>query len=184
MRSRQTAAIHYAEMDSPAGPLVLCRSDRGLCHLDFGTYAERAEPLARWAERWLPEASWISEAERLDDVRNQLEQYFAGERRTFELELDLYGTPFQQKVWSALLRIPYGETRSYRDIAVMIGQPQAVRAVGGANNKNPISIIIPCHRVIGANGSLVGYGGGLPLKHTLLELEDVFWNCHWHKDVL
>ena len=94
-----------------------------------------------------------------------------GKRKSFDLPLKPEGTEFQKKVWNALLDIPYGETRSYKDIAVAIGNPKACRAVGMANNRNPISIIIPCHRVIGANGSLVGYGGGLPIKIELLNLE-------------
>lgn len=106
------------------------------------------------------------------ETAKQLQQYFRGERRAFSIPLDPIGTPFQVSVWRALLTIPYGETRSYRDIAVAIGNPKAVRAVGMANNRNPISFIIPCHRVIGSDGSLVGYGGGLPLKRWLLSLEE------------
>lgn len=101
----------------------------------------------------------------------QLNEYLAGNRQTFDLPLAPQGTPFQRSVWQALRAIPYGETRSYRDIAIAIGNPKAARAVGMANNRNPISYIIPCHRVIGANGDLVGYGGGLELKKRLLELE-------------
>ncbi|MDQ0892397.1 O-6-methylguanine DNA methyltransferase [Paenibacillus sp. V4I9] len=101
----------------------------------------------------------------------QLEQYFRRERLSFEGELDLQGTEFQKQVWTALLSIPYGEIVSYKHIAEAIGSPKAVRAVGGANNKNPIPVIIPCHRIIGASGDLVGYGGGLPIKVLLLDLE-------------
>jgi methylated-DNA-[protein]-cysteine S-methyltransferase len=101
----------------------------------------------------------------------QLYEYLSGERLVFDLPLRPKGTEFQLAVWNALLAIPYGQTRSYRDIAVAIGNPKAVRAVGMANHHNPISFIIPCHRVIGANGSLVGYGGGLPLKKRLLDME-------------
>jgi len=101
----------------------------------------------------------------------QLGEYFAGNRKTFELPLAPRGTPFQTSVWEALLGIPYGQTRSYKEIAIAIGNPKAVRAVGMANHHNPISFIIPCHRVIGADGSLVGYGGGIDLKKRLLELE-------------
>ena len=108
----------------------------------------------------------------MEETAKQLQQYFRGERRAFSIPLDPIGTPFQVSVWRALLTIPYGETRSYRDIAVAIGNPKAVRAVGMANNRNPISFIIPCHRVIGSDGSLVGYGGGLPLKRWLLSLEE------------
>jgi methylated-DNA-[protein]-cysteine S-methyltransferase len=106
----------------------------------------------------------------------QLEEYLRGERREFDIPLAPEGTSFQQQVWKALLDIPYGETRSYKDIAVAVGNPKAMRAVGMANHHNPISFIIPCHRVIGANGSLVGYGGGLELKKKLLDLEKAFLN--------
>ncbi len=101
----------------------------------------------------------------------QLQAYFAGNLRQFNLPLDMHGTDFQLRVWRELVRIPYGETRSYSQIAAAIGAPQAVRAVGAANGANPIPIVVPCHRVIGAGGKLVGYGGGLPLKKRLLELE-------------
>jgi methylated-DNA-[protein]-cysteine S-methyltransferase len=105
------------------------------------------------------------------EVVRQLRAYFAGQLRHFDLLLDLRGTDFQRRVWRELERIPYGETRSYRQIAEAIGAPRAVRAVGAANGANPIPIVVPCHRVIGANGKLVGYGGGLPLKKRLLQLE-------------
>jgi len=101
----------------------------------------------------------------------QLKEYFAGQRKDFDLPLNPAGTPFQQKVWSALSAIPYASTCSYKEVALKIGHPQAFRAVGGANNRNPIMVIIPCHRVIGSNGKLVGYGGGLEVKDWLLQLE-------------
>ena len=104
-------------------------------------------------------------------VFRQLDEYFAGTRKAFDFPYRLHGTPFQEAVWAALRRIPYGETRSYKDIAEAIGHPKAFRAVGMANHANPIFIAIPCHRVIGASGSLVGYGGGLEMKKALLELE-------------
>lgn len=104
-------------------------------------------------------------------TKAQLEEYFAGERRRFELPLAPEGTAFQKKVWAALETIPYGETRSYGELAAMIGNPKAARAVGGANHKNPLSIVVPCHRVLGADGALTGYGGGLPMKAYLIKLE-------------
>ncbi|QKS85982.1 methylated-DNA--[protein]-cysteine S-methyltransferase [Pseudomonas bijieensis] len=107
----------------------------------------------------------------LKETERQLLEYFAGQRRRFELELDFAGTDFLIRVWQALLSIPFGETRSYRDIAIQIGQPTAVRAVGAANGRNPISIIAPCHRVIGSSGSLTGFAGGLAAKQFLLSLE-------------
>ncbi|MGI6468211.1 MAG: methylated-DNA--[protein]-cysteine S-methyltransferase [Syntrophomonadaceae bacterium] len=108
----------------------------------------------------------------------QIEEYFRGKRRCFDLPLYLEGTPMQKAVWEALLSIPYGQTRSYKQIAEQIGRPRAYRAVGMANNRNPISIIVPCHRVIGANGKLVGYGGGLEKKQYLLDLERVHSDHH------
>jgi methylated-DNA-[protein]-cysteine S-methyltransferase len=121
-------------------------------------------------------AARVDRAARYDDraiaeVRRQVEQYCAGERTAFELELAAQGTEFQHAVWDALVEIPYGETRSYGEIAKAIGQPQAARGVGAANGANPIGLIVPCHRVIGADGSLTGYGGGLPLKRALLAHE-------------
>jgi O-6-methylguanine DNA methyltransferase len=101
----------------------------------------------------------------------QLRRYFAGERVQFSCALDLRGTPFQVSVWEELYRIPYGQTRTYAQIAERVGRPQAVRAVGAANGANPVAVIVPCHRVIGSNGTLTGYGGGLPMKHALLRLE-------------
>lgn len=107
------------------------------------------------------------------ETKRQLEEYFAGRRRTFELPLAPQGTPFCKKVWECLLTIPYGETRTYQEIAIQAGNPKACRAVGMANNRNPIPIIVPCHRVIGKNGTLVGYAGGLEWKETLLKVESV-----------
>jgi methylated-DNA-[protein]-cysteine S-methyltransferase len=107
----------------------------------------------------------------LAEAIRQLHAYFAGQLRRFELPLDLAGTEFQRRVWLELTRIPYGETRTYQEMARAIGSPKAVRAVGAANGANPVAIVVPCHRVIGANGKLVGYGGGLPLKRRLLGLE-------------
>lgn len=101
----------------------------------------------------------------------ELEEYFAGNRKVFTVPLDLRGTEFQKKVWEALREIPYGETRSYKEIAEKIGNPKASRAVGMANHRNPIGIVVPCHRVVGANGKLTGYAGGIPMKQALLELE-------------
>ena len=107
----------------------------------------------------------------IEEVIKQLEEYFNGKRKTFELPINLKGTEFQKKVWNELQEIPYGQTRTYKDIAIKIGNPNASRAIGNANNKNPIAIIIPCHRVIGSNSKLVGYAGGIDKKFKLLELE-------------
>ncbi len=148
-------------VESPVGPLLLAASAHGLTHLLFGHRCH--EPPSGDGSR---EAAAI-----LDETKRQLGAYFSRERCTFELALAPTGTPFQREVWTALSAIPFGKVVSYRELAESIGRPKAVRAVGAANGKNPISIIVPCHRVIGADGSLTGYGGGLPAKKLLLELE-------------
>jgi len=119
----------------------------------------------------IPQEYILEETELILNCKRQLEEYFTGKRKTFDLPLAPKGTEFQQKVWKALQEIPYGETRTYGEIAAAIGNPKAARAVGMANNKNPIGILVPCHRVVGANGKLVGYAGGMEKKEFLLELE-------------
>jgi methylated-DNA-[protein]-cysteine S-methyltransferase len=154
------APVHYTQLESPVGELLLSADAQGrLTRLHF--------PGRTGA---IP-AAWLRDDDALAEPRRQLEQYFTGERTDFELELAPAGTPFQRQVWDALCTIPYGATASYGEIARDVGQPGAARAVGGANNRNPIAIVIPCHRVIGASGSLTGYGGGLDRKRTLLALE-------------
>jgi methylated-DNA-[protein]-cysteine S-methyltransferase len=138
----------------------------------LGYHATR-ELSAEYREKHWPLAVFDPDAAPLPAVRTQLAEYLAGQRRDFDLPLDLAGTEFQRLCWQELLRIPFGETRSYGELAQRIGRPAAVRAVGQANHNNPIGVIVPCHRVIGANGSLTGYGGGLPMKRVLLELEGV-----------
>lgn len=141
---------------SPVGPLTLTQEDQALTGLHFGEHpqqgAEGPTPL-------------------LEKAARQLEEYFAGQRKEFSLPLAPKGTEFQLRVWQALLQIPYGETRSYGELAAMVGNPKACRAVGGANHRNPLSILIPCHRVVGTGGSLTGYAGGLAIKEFLLKLE-------------
>lgn len=141
--------------DSPVGMFYLAEENGVLTDLRF-------RPIPNAEERETPLLSRAAE---------QLDEYFDGKRHEFDLPLYPRGTPFQTSVWSALQDIPYGETRSYKNIASALGKPTACRAVGSANNKNPISIIIPCHRVIGSGGALTGYGGGLDVKQALLELE-------------
>lgn len=153
--------MYYSYYSSPVGPLLLTAEKTVLCGLHFSTGNK-----AKGAD-----ASWERYDEPFRRVKKQLGEYFAGTRKTFELELDPPGTEFQRSVLAALQEIPYGETRSYMDIAERIGNPKAVRAVGGANGNNPIAVIIPCHRVIGKNGSLTGFGGGLEVKRQLLRLE-------------
>ncbi|MDR6554750.1 methylated-DNA--[protein]-cysteine S-methyltransferase [Paenibacillus qinlingensis] len=170
---QETQMLSYTEMDSPIGPLVLVASPQGLCKVEFGSYETNRVQREQWASRWYGQYEFKESAEQLASIAQQLMKYFGGEREDFEGEIDLHGTDFQKRVWQALRTIPYGETASYKHIAEAIGSPKAVRAVGGANNQNPIPVIIPCHRIIGANGDLVGYGGGLPTKVHLLDLEQM-----------
>lgn len=148
---------HYVWITTPMGTMTALEEDGALIRLDFGKNE--------------PEGAEYGETDLLQETLRQMGEYFSGTRREFTLPLAPRGTAFQMKVWNALSAIPYGQTRSYHDIALQAGSPSATRAVGGANHRNPISIIIPCHRVIGANGSLTGYGGGLDKKEALLALE-------------
>lgn len=152
--------IHYRTIDSPIGPLTLAGHDGRLTNLRM--VDQTYEP---------SRADWNRADSAFEEVVRQLDAYFAGELCDFDVRLDLRGTEFQRRVWEALLTIPYGETRSYGQIALQIGAPGAARAVGLANGHNPVAIIVPCHRVIGAAGKLTGYGGGLDRKQTLLTLE-------------
>jgi O-6-methylguanine DNA methyltransferase len=158
----------FCRTPSPVGPLFLAASTRGLVRLEFEARAMKLDPRIQLIESKTALAPYLLE----------LDEYFSGERRDFSIPLDLRGTPFQLACWRALLAIPYGETRSYGDIARTIGHAQAFRAVGMSNNRNPIAIVVPCHRVIASGGSLCGYGGGLGIKRKLLALEqDHFHPC-------
>jgi O-6-methylguanine DNA methyltransferase len=159
----QVETVYFCRIDSlVVGPLLLAATAKGLRCVQFykGTLPTPVKGEV-----------WVESRERLRPYELQLEAYFRGELRSFTCELDLIGTQFQKACWQALLRIPYGETCSYSDIASAIGRPNAFRAVGQANHDNPIAIIVPCHRVLGANGTLTGYGGGLTTKEKLLRLE-------------
>lgn len=147
----------YAIYEFPCGNLKIGYTDTAICHVLF-----------------TKENVGGSHSKLSDDAAKQLREYFEGKRKDFDLPFELQGTAFQKKVWAALAEIPYGETRSYKDIAERVGSPKGFRAVGGANHNNPISIIIPCHRVVAADGGLGGYGGGLETKTLLLELERKF----------
>ncbi|MGZ0052226.1 methylated-DNA--[protein]-cysteine S-methyltransferase [Brevibacillus gelatini] len=164
--------IGYATMESPIGPLLLASTEEGLCYIDFADEEEGLPNLVRWCQKTLPGVTPVKNEAVNEQAKLQLVQYFAGERTEFDVPTVLYGTPFQKTVWNELTNIPFGETRSYKDIAIAIGTPKAVRAIGGANNRNPIPVIIPCHRVVGSNGALVGYGGGLSIKQYLLAHEE------------
>jgi methylated-DNA-[protein]-cysteine S-methyltransferase len=152
--------MDYRYLDTPIGRLLLAREGRDLRLINF----QRGR-LQR------PDPHWHESPDAFDDVVSQLTEYFAGRRQRFELPLAPEGTPFQQRVWRELQDVPYGVTISYGQLAARIGQPTASRAVGLANGSNPLPIVIPCHRVIGADGRLTGYGGGLPIKERLLALE-------------
>lgn len=151
----------HTVLDSPIGPLTLVEEDGALA----GVYMTE--------QRHLPKPARLGGSDNavLPAVREQLDAYFARDLRDFDVPLAPGGTPFQARVWAALREVPYGSTCTYADLAAAIGRPTAVRAVGAANGRNPISIVVPCHRVIGANGSLTGYGGGLERKRLLLDLE-------------
>jgi methylated-DNA-[protein]-cysteine S-methyltransferase len=155
------AATSFTTVDSPLGPLLLVGRDGALTGLYLGAHEKCPSPDPAWTEDEAP----------FKDVAHQLEEYFAGTRTDFDVDIDLEGTPFQVEVWTALQAIPYGETISYAELARRIGRPAAVRAVGSANGRNPVSIIVPCHRVIGADGSLTGYGWGTDRKAWLLDHE-------------
>jgi methylated-DNA-[protein]-cysteine S-methyltransferase len=153
--------MYYCYMDTPIGELLVAGDDQGLSLIGFPEGSMRREP----------EPDWIFNEQPLAEARRQLTEYFAGDRRAFELPLQLSGTEFQLLVLEELRRIPYGETTSYGDIAARIGRPRAMRAVGAANGRNPLPIVVPCHRVIGSTGDLTGFGGGLDTKEALLRLE-------------
>jgi methylated-DNA-[protein]-cysteine S-methyltransferase len=161
--------LHTARFESPIGALFVASSERGLAYLElahasgrgFAGWLRGAGRGSRPVDGFAPNRAALA----------QIVEYLEGKRRRFELPLDLRGTPFQRAVWEELLRIPYGETRTYAEIARAIGRPSAMRAVGAANGANPVALVVPCHRVIATGGKLGGYGGGLALKKRLLALE-------------
>jgi methylated-DNA-[protein]-cysteine S-methyltransferase len=173
-RFREAAAdaglldVAYDLADSPVGQLLVAASERGLCRISFDPEPERElEELARaFGTRVLRSARGV------DEARRELDEYFEGRRRGFDLAVDLTPVPaFQRDVLEELVRVPYGNVETYGGLARRIGRPRAARAVGGALNRNPIPIVVPCHRIVGSSGSLVGYGGGLERKRALLGLE-------------
>jgi methylated-DNA-[protein]-cysteine S-methyltransferase len=155
------SAVYYTTFDSPVGPLLLAGDSNALMRVSFESSKHSA----------VPQTGWKQNRAAFAEVIRQLQAYFRGELRVFDVPLAMEGTEFQLRVWNALRAIPYGETISYAQLAERIGNPKAVRAVGLANGSNPIPIIVPCHRVIGSDGSLTGFGGGLSTKKKLLELE-------------
>ncbi|WP_421200728.1 methylated-DNA--[protein]-cysteine S-methyltransferase [Aeromonas enteropelogenes] len=153
--------MRYSFCESARGPLLIAIDGDGLRHVEF---IQGERPV-------MPQPEWQRDDAALAPYKEQFAAYFAGRLQQFDLPLAARGTPFQQTVWQALCDIPYGDTVSYLDIATAIGNPKAVRAVGAANGRNPLSIIVPCHRVIGRSGDLTGYAGGIPIKRWLLALE-------------
>jgi O-6-methylguanine DNA methyltransferase len=160
--------VAYHVMSSPVGLLFLARSERGLRYLEFMDRKSLKRVVESHAT---PGTTWEPSLFDLKSEVEQLEQYFSGMRTEFDIPLDLSGSEFQMAVWKELLRIPYGRTTTYGEIARRVGQPRAARAVGLANNQNPIAIVVPCHRVVGSDGSLTGYGGGMAAKRWLLDHE-------------
>lgn len=166
--------LHCATTDSAVGPLFMAASDKGLVALEFDARLpgqQSIRPNPRHLRKENNGFAFEPSPQVMNDYICELEEYFSGKRRKFSFALDLRGTDFQVACWQALLTIPYGETRTYADIARAIGKANAFRAVGMANNRNPIAIVVPCHRVIASDGTLCGYGGGLDVKRRLLELE-------------
>lgn len=153
----------YAHMGSPVGTLLLTATERGLRSLDFVRQKGSLEV----------DPAWIPSEKALAPALAQVAEHFAGTRRRFELDLDLVGTPFQIEVWEALREIPWGETISYGELARRVGRPGGARAVGGANGRNPLPVVVPCHRVIAADGGLGGFSSGLPVKRALLRFEGI-----------
>jgi O-6-methylguanine DNA methyltransferase len=166
--------LHSVTFDSPVGPLFLAASERGLVALEFDARLPGQQSIRPNPRHFREEKKAFTFQDSPRPIRpylGELKEYFSGRRHEFTFPLDLRGTEFQLGCWRALLAIPYGETRTYADIARAVGKPHAFRAVGMANNRNPIAIVVPCHRVIASDGTLCGYGGGIDVKRKLLELE-------------
>lgn len=163
--AERLAEVRYDLVDSPVGELFVAATDRGLCRVSYFVDRAEDEVVRTFGPRLLRVP--------LDDVRRELDEYFEGRRRDFDLPLDLRVAAFHEEVLRELARVPYGSTTTYGALAARVGHPRAARAIGTVMNRNPIPIVLPCHRVIGSNGSLTGYGGGLDAKRRLLELEGV-----------
>jgi AraC family transcriptional regulator, regulatory protein of adaptative response / methylated-DNA-[protein]-cysteine methyltransferase len=168
--SASSDCIYTARVESPLGPLMVAASAQGICLLEFDDM-QRVDNELSQLNRLLGLPIVAGENQHLMNLRNELEQYFDGQLKQFSLPLVYPGSDFQQRVWTELLKVPYAETRSYEELAIAVGSPLGVRAVGTANGANRIAILIPCHRVLNKNGRLGGYGGGLWRKNALLQLE-------------
>lgn len=170
MNNKHQSIVNIAKIETEIGPMIVAATDKGICMFEFTDYKFLTLEL-RQLETSLKASLVESGNPHFSTLDLQLKQYFNGEIRDFNIPLDLVGTDFQKQVWLSLLQIPYGSTTTYAKQAILLGKPSAVRAVANANGKNKISIILPCHRVIGTNGTLTGYGGGIWRKKKLLELE-------------
>ncbi len=164
--------VAYARLESQLGTVWVASTQVGLCKISLGR--ARSGAFRSWLSKHVGPGEPREEPEAVAGAVSQLREYFAGSRRVFDLPLDVRGTSFQKAVWSQVVRIPYGATATYGDIAQLVGRPKASRAVGGAVGANPLPIVIPCHRVIGARGALTGFGSGLQAKETLLRLEGAY----------
>jgi methylated-DNA-[protein]-cysteine S-methyltransferase len=169
MKNEQKITIYWSLLTHYQWKIYVAATERGMCFV--GSLNKPYEEVVQWAEKNYPGSPLVEDAEQLQPYVEQLTEYLEGKRTDFTISSDFKGTEFQVAVWNALCEIPYGETRTYSDIATMINKPAAVRAVGAAIGKNPVMITVPCHRVIGKNGSLTGFRGGLEMKRQLLELE-------------
>ncbi|ASF38592.1 MULTISPECIES: methylated-DNA--[protein]-cysteine S-methyltransferase [Halobacillus] len=166
--------LYYDSFITPLGPITVLANDEGVCRIDFGEFEERHSAYQSWKKKHLLRGEFVYDPEQkyVRQTKEELNEYFDGKRTQFSIPLICYGTDFQRGVWRTLVnQIPYGETRSYKEIASTMLSPKAIRAVGGAVNQNPFAIVVPCHRVIGSNGKLVGYAGGLEKKRHLLDFE-------------
>lgn len=163
-------ALLISYTNTPLGVMRMGATDKGICLFDF-QYRKSIDSIMKRIEQQVGEVFTEGAHQHFTVLQEQIKEYFDGTRQDFDLPLHLVGSPFQVRVWEALLQIPYGETRSYKQQSIALGGEKAIRAVAGANGENGIAIIVPCHRVIGTNGSLTGYGGGLPKKQWLLQHE-------------
>lgn len=168
-----STTLYYDKQDTPIGSLILLSDGENVLRIDYGTLLTLEVKWLKWTKRYFGKVTFVHNSAIFKEVKEELTAYFSGDKKTFTFSYNLKGTPFQKKVWRTLTDTVYfGETKTYKEIAESIGNPKAVRAVGGAVNKNPLSIVIPCHRVIGSDGKMIGYNGGLDKKEYLLAFEE------------
>ncbi len=169
-----THELYYDELQTPIGTLLVLVYEGKVIRIDFGTFHDQQDQLIQWTSRYLKDAIFTRDKIKTSFVMKELDEYFYQGRKQFTVSIKLFGTQFQQRVWQSLYETtPYGTTKTYQELAIAINHPKAVRAIGGALNKNPIAIVVPCHRIIGKNNHLVGFGGGIEKKQWLLAHEGV-----------